>query len=455
MSSGDRFDAVIVGAGPAGETVATRLSSGGLRVALVERELLGGECAYWACIPSKTLLRPAEVVSEARRAAGVEEPATRFAEIAEYRDFMVRDLDDSDEADSYAKKGVEVVRGPARLDGPGRVVVDGRVLETDRVVIATGSEPAIPEIEGLDAAGYWTSRDATTVRTPPASVIVLGGGPVGIELSQMLRRYGSEVTVVERADRLLSREEPRVSELIAGSLRDEGVSIRLGMDVAAVSADHDQRVAVLSDRTIVRAERLLVVTSRRPRVTGLGLDSVEGLEHGDSGIAVDEHCRAAPGVWAVGDVTGVMPFTHVGEYQARIVSANILGEARAADYRAIPRVVFCDPEVAAVGLTCAKAADAGLEIATATIALGDAIAKPWIQEREPRGELGVIVDRGRGTIAGAWAVAPLASEWIHYAALAIKAAIPVETLIDTVAQFPTYTEAYLEALEQAVGPPSR
>jgi dihydrolipoamide dehydrogenase len=284
-------------------------------------------------------------------------------------------------------------------------------------------------------------------------VIVLGGGPVGIELAQMLRRFGSEVTLIEHADRLLGREEPRVSELIASSLRDEGVTIKLGIDVAAVSADGGERVAVLSDKTIVRAERLLVVTSRRPRIAALGLDGVDGLEHGESGIAVDQRCRAAPGVWAVGDVTGVMPFTHVAEYQARIACADILGEERAADYRAIPRVVFCDPEVAAVGLTSAQAADAGLDVAAETVVLGDAIAKPWIQEREPRGELGVLVDRGRGTIAGAWAVAPLASEWIHYAGLAIKAAIPVRTLIDTVAQFPTYTEAYLEALEAAVRRP--
>jgi pyruvate/2-oxoglutarate dehydrogenase complex dihydrolipoamide dehydrogenase (E3) component len=444
------FDVVVVGAGPGGETAAGRLADAGLRTALVERELLGGECAYWACIPSKTLLRPAEVAAEARRAAGTEAPVQHFEEIARYRDFMIRELDDSGELAGYEKQGIVVVRGTARLDGPRHVVVGDRVLETERIIVATGSEPVVPPIDGLDATGYWTNRDATTLSSVPRSIAVLGGGPVGIELSQMLHRYGAEVHLIERGDRLLAREESRASELIADALRDEGIALHLNAEVESVAADGAQRAVTLAGADEpLRVERILVATSRRPRTAGLGLDSVDGLEHDESGIAIDEHCQAAPGVWAIGDVTGVMPFTHVAEYQARIVCADIAGEARAADYRAIPRVVFCDPEIAAVGMTRARAAEAGIDCAHAVVELGRSIARPWIQETEPRGELGVIVDRERRTLAGAWAAAPLASEWIHYAALAIKAEIPVATLIDTVAQFPTYTEAYLEALERA------
>jgi pyruvate/2-oxoglutarate dehydrogenase complex dihydrolipoamide dehydrogenase (E3) component len=441
-----RFDLIVIGAGPAGETVASRLAPKGFRTALIERELIGGECAYWACIPSKTLLRPGEVRGEAERAASVSRPTIEFSALASYRDFMVRDHADTNEAKGYEELGVHVFRGEGRLTGPGRVQVGEEQLSGERIVIATGSEPVVPEIPGLSGAGYWTNRDVTAMNEVPGSACVLGGGPVGIELAQLLRRLGAEVHVIEQQPALLAREDERVGELIAEALRDDGIHLALGAEVDSVEAREGQRLVRYGDHT-VRCDELVVATSRRPRTEGLGLASV-GIEpdpdHG--GIAVDEHCRAAEGVWAIGDVTGVMPFSHVAMYQGRIVVADIGGEAerRSADYSAVPRVVFCDPEVAAVGVTAREAPDA----ACVRIALKDEITRPWTYETDARGELQVVVDRERRVLIGAWAVAPLASEWIHYAALAIKAKLPVTMLTDTIAQFPTYTEAFLKALEQ-------
>lgn len=438
------FDLVVIGAGPAGETVASRLAGRGLSTALIERELIGGECAYWACIPSKTLLRPGEVRAEAERAAGVSRPGLEFAELASYRDFMVRDHNDTNEAKSYEQQGVEVFRGEGRLAGPGQVQVGDVQLGAKRIVIATGSEPVIPDIPGLAGAGYWTNREATAMREVPSSACVLGGGPVGVELAQLLRRLGAEVHLIEQQPRLLAREDERVSELLAEALRDDGIHLALDAEVASVEARDGQRLVVYGEHS-VRCDQVVVATSRRPRVDELGLESVgieRDPEHG--GISIDERCRAADGVWAIGDVTGVMPFSHVAMYQGRVVVADISGEPARADYAAVPRTVFCDPEVAAVGRTAHEAPEA----ACARIQLKDEITRPWTYETDARGELQVLADRERGVLIGAWAVAPLASEWIHYAALAIKARVPIDVLRDTVAQFPTYTEAFLKALDQ-------
>jgi dihydrolipoamide dehydrogenase len=429
-----RFDAIVIGAGPAGETVASRLPAGGLKVCLVERELIGGECAYWACIPSKTLLRAPEAASAAARTAGTSKPSSDWSKLAAYRDYMIRNLDDSGAKEGYEKQGVEVRRGRATLDGPGRVKVGDELLESERIVIATGSEPVIPPIDGLEQAGYWTNREATTIKQVPRSVTVLGGGPVGIELSQLLRRLGAEVHLLEASDRLLSREHPRVSELLHNALAEDGVDIRVNANATAVERAPGGRTVHLESADQVTAEELIVATSRKPRVDGLGLETI-GLDHN---LTIDARCRVAEGVWAIGDVTGTMPFTHVAKYQGRIVCADIAGEEAKADYTGIPRVVFSDPEVAAVGET-----EGG-----ARIELADAIARPYTYETEPRGELGVIADPSGTRLVGAWAVAPLAGEWIHYAALAIKAQVPIAVLKDTVAQFPTYCEGYLRALDE-------
>jgi len=442
-----RYDAVVLGAGPAGEVAVSRLNGQGLKVALVERELVGGECGYWACIPSKTLLRPPEARSEAERAAGVAAPQLSWPEVAAYRDTMVRHLDDSAQVSGYREEGVDVFRGEGRIAGRGQVEVDGQVLQTDRVIVATGSDASIPPIDGLEQAGYWTNREATTLAEIPESIVILGGGPVGVELGQFMRRFGARVTIVEHGERLLSREDPAVGELIAQSLRDEGLEIRLGAKATAVERRDGERMVRLDDGDQVSGRELLVATGRAPRVHGIGLESI-GIDPDPEGLEVDERCRAAEGVWAIGDVTGVIPLTHVGMYQGRITAQDIAGGQPRADYAAIPRVVFSDPEVAAVGLTEQQARQDGIEIATARVALAGAIARPSTYEENPRGELGLITDNQRQVLIGAWAVAPMASEWIHYAALAIKTQTPLAVLRDTVAQFPTFTEAYLNGLER-------
>ena len=445
--SGARYDAVVIGAGPAGEVAVSRLNGQGLKVALVERELVGGECGYWACIPSKTLLRPPEVRSGAERAAGVASPELSWPELAAYRDMMIRHLDDSAQVAGYRDEGVEVFKGQGKIAGAGQVEVDAQVLQTDRIVVATGSDASIPPIDGLEEAGYWTNREATTLTDIPESVVILGGGPVGVELGQFMRRFGARVVIVEHGERLLSREDPAVGELIAQVLRDEGVELRLGAQAIAVESRNGDRVVRLDYGEDVSGRELLVATGRAPRVHNIGLESI-GIEPDSDGLKVDERCRAADGVWAIGDVTGVMPLTHVGMYQGRIVARDIAGEQPRADYAAIPRVVFSDPEVAAVGLTERQAREQGIEVATAGVALAEAIARPSTYEENPRGDLGLIADHQRQVLIGAWAVAPLASEWIHYAALAIKTQTPLAVLRDTVAQFPTFTEAYLKGLER-------
>ncbi|MHB8657667.1 MAG: dihydrolipoyl dehydrogenase family protein [Solirubrobacteraceae bacterium] len=443
----ERFDAVVIGSGPAGEVAISRLAEQGLRVALCERELIGGECAYWACIPSKTLLRPAEAQAEARRVAGVSQPPVDWPQVAEYRDFMIRDLDDTKQETGYRDQGVEVRRGEARITGPGRVEVAGTVLHTDRIVIATGSDARIPPIDGLEQTGYWTNREATTVKRLPASIVILGGGPVGIELGQFFARFGTNVTLVQSADRLVDREDQAVSALIAHALAEDGIDLRTGARATSARRDNGDRILTLDDGSEVRGQKLLIATGRSPRIANLGLESV-GIEADPRGIRVDDRCRAGEGIWAVGDVTGVMPFTHVGMYQARVATADIAGKPSSADYSAIPRVVFCDPEIAAVGMTASRAREQNIDVATSRIELADAIARPWTYQESPDGALGLLADRERQVLIGAWAVAPLAGEWIHQAALAIKARIPLHVLRDTVAQFPTFSEAYLKGVER-------
>jgi pyruvate/2-oxoglutarate dehydrogenase complex dihydrolipoamide dehydrogenase (E3) component len=444
----DRFDAIIIGMGPGGEAAAGRLLAAGRRVAVVERELIGGECAYWACIPSKTMLRAPEARAESARAAGVATPALDWPELRDYRDYMVRHLDDTAQVRGYEEAGATVVKGAARLAGPGRVEVGAELLEADHIVIATGSEPVRPDIDGLDQMPVWTNREATTARDIPGRVLLVGGSAVGVELGLFYARMGARTTIVQRAERLIDREDPRVGELARDALAAEGVAVHTGRTVARAEQAGDGAVVTLDDGTRAETDVVILGAGRRPASAGLGLDTA-GITADERGaVPVDEHCRAGDGLWALGDVTGVALFTHVAMYQGRVVADNILGRSRAASYHGIPRVVFADPEIAATGYTTSQARGQGLDVVTAEIALADAIGRPWTYERDPRGSLGLIADRRSGVLAGAWAVAPLASEWIHQAALAIRARIPLATLMDQVAQFPTYSEAYLTALEQ-------
>ncbi|MGA9860461.1 MAG: NAD(P)/FAD-dependent oxidoreductase [Solirubrobacteraceae bacterium] len=444
----DRFDVAILGAGPAGEHAANALAREGRSVVMIERELIGGECTNWACIPTKTLLRPTEVHGESARAAGTETAALDWPSLARYRDYMTSAGDDSARVSGYGDIGVRIVKGDGRLDGTGRVVVGDQVFTAEQILISTGSEPVIPPIDGLREAGYWTNREATALTEIPNSVVIIGGGPVGVELAQFLARFGGRIAIVQGADRLAEREDERVCALLRDGLTADGIDVHTGVQATRVAITGDEREVTLDDGTRLRGDRVLIATGRRPRATDIGLETI-GVQPGPrGGIPVDTHCRVAEGVWAAGDCTGVMQFTHVAKYQARVAMADMRGRPVDADYTAIPRVIFTDPEVAAVGLTADQAKDAGHDVATAHIELPASIARPYTYEQDPRGELGVIADRGRGVLLGAWAVSPLASEWIHQAVLAIRAQVPVELLLQTVAQFPSYSEAYLSALSE-------
>jgi dihydrolipoamide dehydrogenase len=452
----ERFDVIVLGAGPGGEVVVFRLAPKGLKVALVEAELIGGECAYWACVPSKTLLRPPEIADEGQRGYGTSPSALDWQAVRKYRDYMTRDWNDAKQVAEYGEMGVTVVKAAGRLVGPGVVEAGGRRLAAPHIVIATGSVPAVPPVEGLSETGYWTNREATALQTVPGSAIVLGAGPVGVELGQMMASYGAQVTIVQRS-RVLSREDPEVSRLLVQALQARGIDVHSGVGLSSVTRRNGKIVACLADGQTVTSDQLLVASGRKPRVVDIGLESV-GLGSRDR-LAIDEHGRVIggpDGLWAVGDVTGVAAFTHVAKYQGRAVAANILqavtgkGEPRPLDYRAVPRVVFSDPEVAAVGLTEEAARAGGVEVRAATAEL-TAITRPYTYEEQPRGLLRLIVDAHSGVVLGAWAVGPLASEWIHVAAIAIAARLTAAFLRDTIYQYPTFAEAYISAAEQLAG----
>ena len=439
----ERYDVVVLGAGPGGRNTAGKLVGEGLSVAMCEGELVGGECPFWACIPTKGLLRPVEAREEARRVAGLDAPDPRWAEVREYRDYLNGGLDDTSKVESYADMGIEVIKEYGRITGPGQVLAGGRELEAGDIVIATGTLAAVPPIDGLDKVDYWTNREASALEEVPKSIAVLGGGPVGIEFAQMLSRYGSRVTLIEGADRLLSREEAEVSDFIAELLGEEGIDVRVGQEAESVAAGGDGvELSVGSDT--VSAERVLVAVGRTPRVEGLGLDTV-GIEPGADGIAIDSYCQAAENVYAVGDVTGISPFTHVAAYQGWVAAECILGRGHETDYTAIPRVVFSDPEIAAVGLSAEGAREQGIDVATAEVDIAKA-DRAITFGKDLKGKAGVVADRDRGVLVGAWAVAPLASEWIHHSVLAVKAQVPLDTLRDTMMQFPTFSELLLAAV---------
>jgi pyruvate/2-oxoglutarate dehydrogenase complex dihydrolipoamide dehydrogenase (E3) component len=432
---------VVLGGGATGTSFAAALRrlDEHVRITVVERELVGGECSYWACMPSKALLRPLEALAAARLVPGAAEAVRDEPDLDRifwHRDQVVEGWDDSSQADFLAERDIGLVRGSGLVAEPGLVRVYNEELPYDKLVIATGSVPSIPPIDGLADTNYWTSRQATEAREIPESITVVGAGPVGCELGQFFRRAGARVVLADVVDRLLPRDDPDAGEVLRAALEDDGVELRLGVKIERIEPGF--RIHLAGERGI-RTERLLVATGRRANTQGFGFEHL-GIAISERGIEVDDRLRAAEGVWAIGDVTGIAMFTHLGKYHGRVAAADVAGKPVRVDHRAIPAVTFTDPQVASVGETSGD----GLASGEWRV---DRVSRSSTYERPPRPGLLKLFAKS-SAIVGALAVGPDAGEWLGQLTLAVKTQLPVDVLRDTIQPYPTFSEAIFFAARE-------
>jgi pyruvate/2-oxoglutarate dehydrogenase complex dihydrolipoamide dehydrogenase (E3) component len=448
----DEVDVVVVGMGVGGEEVAGRLAEAGLSVVGIEHRLVGGECPYWGCVPSKMMIRAANLLAEARRIDGMAGHAhvePDWSPVARrIREEATADWDDKGAVERFTGKGGRFVRGFGRLAGADRVEVGDQVFTARRaVVLGVGTAPSVPPIEGLAGTPYWTNREAIEVKQLPDSLLILGGGAIGLELAQVFARFRVAVTIVEALDRLLAVEEPDSAEVAGEALRRDGITIRTGVTASAVHHDGRQFTLELKGGESLVAERLLVATGRRANLADLGLASA-GLDPDARFVSVDEWLRAGDRIWAVGDVTGRGAFTHVAMYQADIVVRDILGQGGApADYRALPRVTFTDPEIGAVGLTEAQARERGINVRTSRSDLPTS-ARGWIHKAGNDGFIKLVADADRGVLVGATAAGPNGGEVLSALVVAVHAEVPLRTLRGMMYAYPTFHRAIEPAVRE-------
>ena len=448
----ERLDLIVIGMGVGGEEVAGRAAEAGMRVLAIERKLVGGECPYWGCIPSKMMIRAANALAETGRVnqlAGRADAEPSWDPVAARVREATANWDDQAAVERFEGKGGRFLRGQARIVGQRVVEVDGERFEATRgIVIATGGEPAMPPIDGIDQVDAWTNREAIEATELPRSVVVLGAGPVGMELAQAFHRFGTTATLVETAEHALPGDEPENGEAMRAVLEEDGMTLRTGVSAKSVRRDGPGVVVELSDGSQLEAGRLLVATGRRSDLRSLGVDAA-GLDPDAAAVAVDEHLRAAPGIWAVGDVTGHGAFTHLAVYQGRIAAADVLGrDHQPADYSAVPRVTFTDPEVASVGLTEAQARQAGHRVRTG-VATTASSARGWIHG--PGAEHGVmklVADADQGVLLGGSVMSPAAGEVAGLLVLAIRQRVPLAALRELIYPYPTFVRGLEDALRE-------